>query len=272
MGVGELGDEMVSIEDRLITASLRSYVGRDKDELEKLFNWMAVWPEDVLVPCAVFDEFAPILAQNAKRPRVKVRSWLTALLKSSLCLGSIAAGIHQHDIVRHYTIARNSVAELRERHRQVISILCGTRAPGEPFNGAELTNTSTIAWYASTYLNYHVTGAIKDADDAETFLHALLVDKDPLVARSCVLAVGIEAALDKARSLVKAGEVNIGAHWLFAVTLLIELGLFLPSRLAAILVEASDALASVAVTDLDESGAALQLKVCSILMVTPQLS
>ena len=43
---GELGDELVSIEDRLITASLNSYTGKDKAEVEALFLKLAVFPED----------------------------------------------------------------------------------------------------------------------------------------------------------------------------------------------------------------------------------
>ena len=50
---GELGDELVSIEDRLITASLNSYTGKDKAEVEALFLKLAVFPEDIPVPVPV---------------------------------------------------------------------------------------------------------------------------------------------------------------------------------------------------------------------------
>ena len=63
-------------------------------------------PEDVAVPTSFFDvlaETAPELfgmKAGTKRPHVKVRSWLTALKKLSLLMGSHADGFLQHDIVR----------------------------------------------------------------------------------------------------------------------------------------------------------------------------
>ena len=42
---GEFGDELVSIEDRLIKASLNSYTGKDKRQVEDLFLKFAVFPE-----------------------------------------------------------------------------------------------------------------------------------------------------------------------------------------------------------------------------------
>ena len=95
---GELGDEMVSIEDRLITASLNSYTGKDKSEVEALFLKLAVFPEDVPVPVSVFDALASLWAgRDTKRPHLKVRSWLTALLRCSLAVGSLTDGVYQHD-------------------------------------------------------------------------------------------------------------------------------------------------------------------------------
>ena len=95
---GELGDELVSIEDRLITASLNSYTGKDKAEVEALFLKLAVFPEDIPVPVPVFDALAPLWAgRDTKRPHLKVRSWLTALLRCSLAVGSLSDGVYQHD-------------------------------------------------------------------------------------------------------------------------------------------------------------------------------
>ena len=95
---GELGDEMVSIEDKLITASLNSYTGKDKAEVEALFLKLAVFPEDTHVPVPVFDALAQLWAgRDTKRAHLKVRSWLTALLRCSLAVGSLADGVYQHD-------------------------------------------------------------------------------------------------------------------------------------------------------------------------------
>ena len=59
---GEHGDELVSIEDRLITASLSTYTGKDKEQVEGLFLKFACFPEDVPVPVGVFDALAPLWA------------------------------------------------------------------------------------------------------------------------------------------------------------------------------------------------------------------
>ena len=49
--------------------------------------------QDVPVPMAVFDALAPSWAgRGTKRAHLKVRSWVTALIRCSLAMGSIAHG------------------------------------------------------------------------------------------------------------------------------------------------------------------------------------
>ena len=101
---GEFGDENVAIEDRLITASLRNYVGAERENVLKTFGLFAVMPEDVAVPTAFFDMLANAAPQlfgmqvGTKRPHLKVRSWLTALKKLSLLMGTMRGGFLQHDV------------------------------------------------------------------------------------------------------------------------------------------------------------------------------
>merc|ERR1711995_75477 len=105
---GEFGDEMVSVEDRLITSSLRGYVGAERRQVMALFELFACFPEDVPVPTTLFDRLAmaapPLFGMGAgtKRPHLKVRSWLTGLKKLSLLLGTMLDGFFMHDIVRDY--------------------------------------------------------------------------------------------------------------------------------------------------------------------------
>ena len=104
---GDTGDEMVGIEDRLITTSLAAYQGADKEQLFETFLLLAVFPEDVPVPAAAFDALAPLVAgRDAKRAALKARSWMTALMRCSLCKGSFAEGFYLHDIVRHFAISQ----------------------------------------------------------------------------------------------------------------------------------------------------------------------
>ena len=92
--VGEHGDEMVDIEDRLITSSLASYDGHDKAQVEQLFYFLACCPEDVPLPFPVLKALSPhIEGPNQKYPGRKIRSWTTALLQMSLLKGTIKASI-----------------------------------------------------------------------------------------------------------------------------------------------------------------------------------
>merc|ERR1719456_69441 len=88
---GDFGDAQMKIEERLISASLRAYDGAERDEVVALFNTFAIFPEDVPVPKGLFDHLASsVFGATGKRPHLKVRSWLTALLRLSLLQGSIA--------------------------------------------------------------------------------------------------------------------------------------------------------------------------------------
>ena len=60
----------------------------------KTFGLFAAMPEDVAVPTAFFDMLAKAapelfgMKRGTKRPYLKVRSWLTALKKLSLLMGT----------------------------------------------------------------------------------------------------------------------------------------------------------------------------------------
>ena len=73
------------------------------------------------VPIVVFDALAPLWAgRDVKRANLKVRSWVTALVRCSLVVGSLAHGVYQHDIVRHFVITRHSEDELRALHTKEV--------------------------------------------------------------------------------------------------------------------------------------------------------
>ena len=68
----------------------------------QLFGLFAAMPEDVPVPTSLFDKLAvaePALfgmAAKTKRPHLKVRSWLTGLMRLSLLQGSLDDGFFMH--------------------------------------------------------------------------------------------------------------------------------------------------------------------------------
>ena len=111
----------MAIEDRLIGASLRNYVGAEREKVMQVFGLFAAFPEDVSVPVGLFDELArhtPQLfgmAAGAKRPYLKVRSWLTALKKLSLLLGTMGDGFYMHGSWALCSLASFSLAPLSLR-------------------------------------------------------------------------------------------------------------------------------------------------------------
>merc|ERR550514_2278876 len=116
---GEFGGAQVKIEDRLISASLRAYEGAEREQVVALFTLFALFPEDVPVPRGLFDLLASsIFGASGKRPQLKVRSWLTALLRLSLLQGSMVDGVFQHDILRDY--AKSRCEGLPERQRRFV--------------------------------------------------------------------------------------------------------------------------------------------------------
>ena len=89
---------------------------------------MAIFPEDVPVPASVFDLLATtIFVASSKRPQLQIRSWLTALIRLSLVIGSLADGVFMHDIVRDYSMSR--CADLRTQHREFLAALLDAAPP-----------------------------------------------------------------------------------------------------------------------------------------------
>ena len=143
---GELGGEHVSIEDRLIGASLRAYDGAEKEEVRELFLTFAIFPEDVPIPRGLFDCLAgPVFGAGGKRPHLKVRSWLTALLRLSLLQGSVADGVYQHDIVLAYV--RSHCTDLQERQRRFVEALLGPARPESGWPPVNAASRQTVEWY-----------------------------------------------------------------------------------------------------------------------------
>ena len=110
------------------------YRGADRYELTRMFHFMAVFSELALLPAQVFDALAPMLcfhhcANSPKHPEERVRSWVTALLRASLCCGSLETGVWMHPAVRRYSSEHNVEAALREKHRRTLDALLSWRGP-----------------------------------------------------------------------------------------------------------------------------------------------
>ena len=127
-----------SVEERVLTASLRSINAEDRRGVAALFDFCAIFAEDATVPAAVFDALAHEIvaaaddetrrrsldadqtppAKAAPPPKLSkrassrhaasslVRRWLREAIRHSLVMGSIADGLRMHDLVRDFTLAR----------------------------------------------------------------------------------------------------------------------------------------------------------------------
>ncbi len=94
-----------------------------------------------------------VFGASGKRPQLKVRSWLTALLRLSLLQGSPGDGVFQHDIVRDY--AKSRCPDLRGKHRRLVEALLGTARPAQGWATLGSAAQGTTQWYVSTYAWWH---------------------------------------------------------------------------------------------------------------------
>ncbi len=71
---GELGDVRVTVEDRIISGTLRHYEGKDSTEVVSFFYTFAIFPEDARIPSAFFTLCAkPVFGAGGKRPQLQAR-------------------------------------------------------------------------------------------------------------------------------------------------------------------------------------------------------
>ena len=103
----ELSEE-TSVEQRIVDASLRCVEQSQQAGVEALFTIFGCFAEDEVVPATALELLAPIVCERAgnKATSIKVRKWLSSLLRASLLSGSGAKGVHVHDLVRDVMIAR----------------------------------------------------------------------------------------------------------------------------------------------------------------------
>ena len=111
----ELSEEM-SVEQRIVNASLRCVEPNQRAGVEALFCVFGCFAEDEVVPAAALELLAPIICERAavkaaSNAHLKVRKWLASLLKASLLSGSGAKGVQAHDLVRDVMMARIEEAD-----------------------------------------------------------------------------------------------------------------------------------------------------------------
>ena len=133
------GADMRSVEEQVVSASLRCIEESQRVGVETLFAVYAVFPEDVTVPTSVIDALAPLILARAanrsvdysasikERESLKIRRWLRQLIRSSLLQGTIEHGVWVHNLVRDTMIARCEASQggLVAIQRHTMELLLG---------------------------------------------------------------------------------------------------------------------------------------------------
>ena len=110
---GELS-ESLSVEGSIVNASLRCVEKNQRAGVEALFTCLACFAEDEVVPSSAVDLLAPVVCAKAKVPsvsKIKLRQWVSSLLKGSLLSGSTTKGVSVHDLIRDVMIERAEAAD-----------------------------------------------------------------------------------------------------------------------------------------------------------------
>ena len=106
--------ESLSVEGSIVAASLRCVEKSQRAGVEALFTVFGCFAEDEVVPAVAIDLLAPIVCKRASiapESKLKVRKWLSLLLKGSLLSGSTTKGVSVHDLVRDVMMERAEAAE-----------------------------------------------------------------------------------------------------------------------------------------------------------------
>jgi hypothetical protein len=94
--------------------------------------------------------------EHKKLSAMKLRQWVNDLLQRSVFLGSAQEGLGLHDIVRDFTLASLTAAELQQRQLQFVSTLISAVTTTDESRGAAI-----ILDYAYSNLLFHVQGAVQ---------------------------------------------------------------------------------------------------------------
>ena len=126
------------------------------------------------------------------------------LLRLSLCQGSLADGLFQHDIIRDYAMSR--CPNLPERQSQIVqAILDETLRPNDGWAEADSVGQGTLGWYVATHTRWHIKGAF-NGSGFQSLLQRLVV-ADSCVIESCALALGEVGVDEQAELAVLEGRV-----------------------------------------------------------------
>ena len=197
--------EEASVEERVVTASLRVVPEVMRAGVEALFAFFAIFAEDATIPAAVVDVLTPLItaltcastaaasasaasassaSASAAQQKRQMRRSLQQLLKSNMLLGSIEGGVKAHDLVRDCMIRRAERCEggLRSLQREAMPLLLGAFDEGGP---AASHVGDSLHWHVHQALQPHV------AVQADGLIMGVLTHASGAIRAQGVKGVGV---------------------------------------------------------------------------------
>ena len=210
----DFGGEAESVEERVVTASLRALPEAMRAGVEALFTLFAIFAEDAVVPTYAVDIFALMmrLPGSVVPHKRQVCQWLKQLLKANILRGSIDDGVSVHDLVRDCMIRRAEAARkggLRATQREAVPLLLAAFEAGGPAAG-----------YVSASLHWHVRQAQQPnaAIRTDAVLMRVLTHESGNVRKQGALGIGVSKLLAAADACDSGGKHLEAAELMWAAS------------------------------------------------------
>ena len=212
----ELGGEADSVEERVVSASLRIMPTEMRTTVDELFVLFAIYPEDALIPDTAIDAIASLVpsaagggvggsssaagSRGTAQTKRRVRRAMQLLLKANIVRGSLDGGVSVHDLVRDVMIRRAEATReggLRQTQRAAVPLLLAAFEAG-----------GSVASYVSEKLHWHVRQCQqpKVAVHSDPLLMSLITHHTVDVRKQAALGIGVEKLREAANACDASGS------------------------------------------------------------------
>jgi hypothetical protein len=211
----EDSDSKTSVEEAVISTSLKAIRDVAKGSAVALFRALALVPEDVRCPLDVLSMvYEASVEGKSKRPSIlNCRRWLKLLIDRSLVLGTVDR-FQLHDIVRDFVLCQYTDDELAASHRRLVELLRTNRPVGISGDKEwDVATKSPTAKYIYENAQKHIAlGINKDWVKDELMITSWLCDvpQDDL-CKSTALALGHTQLATLLENVAESGD-----KWLLA--------------------------------------------------------
>ena len=204
-----------SVEERVISASLRAVPVEMRAGVTDLFSLFAIFAEDAIVPAAAIDVVASLMPHAsaiAAQQMRQTRRWMQQLLKANILRGSIEQGVAVHDIVRDFMIRRAEAAPeggLRATQREAVRLFVDAFDAQGP-----------ASRYVSASLHWHVRQAqqLDVSIPSDPVLMRVITHEDNTIRKQASTGLGAERLQACAQGCDSAGQFLEAAQLMFAAS------------------------------------------------------